>query len=35
MEFKGDTFGKQIEETIRDNRSELNRLKKSVRALTD
>lgn len=35
MEFKGDTFGKEIEDTIRDNRSELNRLKKTIRSMTD
>jgi len=35
MEFKVDTFGKEIEETIRDNRSELNRFKKTIRTLTD
>ena len=35
IEFKGDTFGKQSEETIRENRQELNRLKANVRNLTD
>lgn len=35
LEFKVDTYGKEIEETIRDNRSELNRLKKNVRSLTN
>ena len=35
LEFKQDEFGKGIEESIRENRSELNNLKKGIRGLTD
>lgn len=35
VEFKAEPYGKSAEESIRDNRTELNRLKGSVRALTD